>query len=213
VIPGRLVLATKNPDKVAEMRAVLERVLPGVEIVEGLDWVDVAETGTTLEQNAVLKARAVAAATGLPALADDTGLEVAALDGAPGVHTARFAGPSATYAENRNALLAALHGVDDRRARFRTVVALAVEGRVITAAGTVAGVIAVAERGSEGFGYDPIFEVRGRTLAELGTAAKNQFSHRARALQALAHKLLRGDEAPGRDSGGGVPWTQDREAT
>ncbi|OFW63180.1 MAG: non-canonical purine NTP pyrophosphatase, partial [Actinobacteria bacterium RBG_16_67_15] len=144
-------------------------------------WDEVPETGETLEDNAVLKARAVAAATGLAALADDTGLEVEALGGAPGVNTARYAGPAATYAENRVALLAALAGVSDRRARFRTVVALAWNGVVITAAGSVGGTIALAERGSGGFGYDPIFEVDGRTLSELGTAAKNTFSHRARA--------------------------------
>ena len=203
--PGRIVLATKNPDKEFEMRAVLARVLPAVEIVSGLTWDEVPETGETLEDNAVLKARAVAAATGLAALADDTGLEVEALGGAPGVNTARYAGPAATYAENRVALLAALAGVSDRRARFRTVVALAWNGVVITAAGSVAGSIALAERGSGGFGYDPIFEVDGRTLSELGTAAKNTFSHRARALEALARLLVLGDEAPGRTDGGGVP--------
>lgn len=203
--PGRIVLATKNPDKEAEMRAVLGRVLPDVEIVTGLEWEDVPETGETLEDNAVLKARAVAAATGLAALADDTGLEVEALGGAPGVHTARFAGPTATYAENRVALLAALAGVSDRRARFRTVVALAWNGTVITAAGSVAGAIALAERGSGGFGYDPLFEIAGRTLSEHGTAAKNTFSHRARALEALAGLLRRWDEGPGRTTGRGVP--------
>ena len=203
--PGRIVLATKNPDKEFEMRAVLARVLPAVEIVSGLTWDEVPETGETLEDNAVLKARAVAAATGLAALADDTGLEVEALGGAPGVNTARYAGPAATYAENRVALLAALAGVSDRRARFRTVVALAWNGVVITAAGSVGGTIALAERGSGGFGYDPIFEVDGRTLSELGTAAKNTFSHRARALEALARLLVLGDEAPGRMDGGGVP--------
>lgn len=202
--PGRIVLATKNPDKEAEMRAVLARVLPGVAIVSGLDWDDVPETGDTLEDNAVLKARAVAAATGVAALADDTGLEVEALNGAPGVRTARYAGPTATYAQNRAALLAALQGVTDRRARFRTVVALAWNGTVVTAAGSVAGTIAPEERGSGGFGYDPLFEIDGRTLSELGTAAKNTMSHRAQALQALARLLARWDEGPGRAPGGGV---------
>lgn len=185
----RLVLATKNPDKAGEMRSVLLRVIPGIEVVDGLDWDDVAETGATLEENAVLKARAVSSATGLPALADDTGLEVDALDGAPGVRTARFAGPAATYAENRAALLAALSEVVDRRARFRTVVALADADTLVTASGTVEGSIALSERGGGGFGYDPIFEVEGRTLAEMGVAEKNTLSHRARALEALARKL------------------------
>ena len=187
--PHRLVVATKNPDKAGEMRSVLLRVLPGIEFVESLGWEDVAETGESLKDNAVLKARAVSAATGLPALADDTGLEVDALGGAPGVHTARFAGPAATYAENRALLLAALRGVVDRRARFRTVVALADGDTMVTASGAVEGSIALSERGSGGFGYDPIFEVGGRTLAEMGVVEKNTLSHRARALEALARKL------------------------
>ncbi len=186
-LPRRLVAATKNPDKAREVRAVLAVVAPGVELVEGLEWPDVEESGDTLEENALLKARAVAAATGLPALADDTGLEVAALGGAPGVHTARYAGPGAGYAANRRALLAALEGVADRRARFRTVVALVVPGGgEVLAEGVLEGRITSEERGSGGFGYDPVFEVEGRTLAELGEDHKNRISHRARALAALA---------------------------
>lgn len=189
MIPARLVIATKNPDKAAEMVAVVAGLWPGVEIVTGAEWEDVAETGDTLEQNAVLKAAAVAEATGLPALADDTGLEVVALGGLPGVRTARFAGPTATYAENRRALLAAMHGVGDRRASFRTVVALVDGARTTTAEGRLDGTIATEERGSGGFGYDPVFVVGDHTLAQLGTAAKNQLSHRARALEALARSL------------------------
>ena len=186
-LPSRLVVATKNADKVREVRAVLAEVAPGVELVEGLDWPDVEESGGTLEANALLKARAAAAATGIASLADDTGLEVAALDGAPGVHTARFAGPEASYAANRRALLAALEGVADRRARFRTVVALVLpSGEFETAEGVLAGFITTTERGVGGFGYDPIFEVEGRTLAELSEWEKNRISHRARALRALA---------------------------
>ncbi len=191
-LPCRLVAATKNPDKAREVQAVLAAVAPGVELVAGLDWPDVEESGGTLEENALLKARAVAAATGLPALADDTGLEVAALGGAPGVHTARYAGPGAGYAANRRALLAALEGVSDRRACFRTVVALVVPGGgEVLAEGVLAGQITLAERGSGGFGYDPIFEVEGQTLAELGEGYKNRISHRARALAALAAGLTR----------------------
>jgi len=186
-LPHRLVAATKNPDKAREVRAVLAVVAPEVELVEGLGWPDVEESGGTLEENALLKARAVAAATGLPALADDTGLEVAALGGAPGVHTARYAGPGAGYAANRRALLAALEGVADRRARFRTVVALVVPGGgEVMAEGVLEGRITTGERGSGGFGYDPVFEVEGRTLAEMGEDHKNRISHRARALAALA---------------------------
>jgi len=186
-LPHRLVLATKNLDKVREVRAVLAVVAPGVELAEGVGWPDVEESGATLEENARLKARAVAAATGLPALADDTGLEVAALDGAPGVRTARFAGPSAGYAANRAALLAALAGAADRRARFRTVVALVTPGgEEVLAEGVLEGRITTAERGDGGFGYDPIFEVEGQTLAEMSEDHKNRISHRARALAALA---------------------------
>ncbi|MFH1331383.1 MAG: RdgB/HAM1 family non-canonical purine NTP pyrophosphatase [Actinomycetota bacterium] len=186
-LPRRLVAATKNADKVREVRAVLALVAPGVELVEGADWPDVEESGDTLAKNALLKARAVAAATGLPALADDTGLEVVALGGAPGVLTARYAGPEAGYAANRRALLAALEGVADRRACFRTVVALVVPGgEEVLAEGVLEGQITTAERGSGGFGYDSVFEVAGQTLAEMGEDAKNRISHRARALYALA---------------------------
>ena len=191
-LPARLVVATKNADKVREVRAVLAETAPQVRVAEGLDWPDVAETGETLEENALLKARAAAAATGLPALADDTGLEVEALGGAPGVHTARFAGllsggPGSVYAANRAALLAALGGVHDRRARFRTVVALVTpDGDERLAEGVLEGLITTAERGSAGFGYDPIFEVEGTTLAEMSEGEKNRISHRARALRALA---------------------------
>lgn len=186
----RLVLATKNPDKLAEMEAVL--VASGLvgEIVKGLSWPDVQESGETLEENAALKARAVVEATGLPAIADDTGLEVAALNNAPGVHTARLAGPDATYQENVARLLHLLDGVDDRSARFRTVVALAFpDGAEITAEGSIDGRITTERRGSAGFGYDPVFEVEGRTLAEMGTGEKNKISHRSRALQALIRQL------------------------
>jgi len=198
-LPPRLVVATKNADKVREVRAVLAEAAPQVHVAEGLDWPDVAETGVTLEENALLKARASAAATGLPALADDTGLEVGALGGAPGVHTARYAGllsgdPGSVYAANRAALLAALRGVSDRRARFRTVVALVTpDGDERLAEGVLEGLITTAERGSAGFGYDPVFEVDGTTLAEMTEGEKNRISHRARALRTLAA----GERRPG----------------
>ena len=186
----KVVVATKNPDKAVEVVAVLARVLPDIELAGDLAWPDVPETGETLEENAVIKARAVAAHTGHPAVADDTGLEVDALGGAPGVHTARYAGEGATYADNRAALLAALAGVVDRAARFRTVVAFADPGgRLVTAEGVLEGRIAEEERGNGGFGYDPVFDVDGRTLAEVGEAEKNRISHRARALEALADRL------------------------
>ncbi|HUG74402.1 MAG TPA: RdgB/HAM1 family non-canonical purine NTP pyrophosphatase [Acidimicrobiia bacterium] len=190
----RFVLATKNPYKVEEMTAILARLLPQAEIVGGLDWPEVDETGTTLEDNARLKARAVSSATGLAALADDTGLEVDALDGAPGVYAARFAGADGDHAANRDLLLRRLEGVDDRRARFRTVMLLAhPDGSEIAAEGVLEGTITSEERGQRGFGYDPLFAVEGRTLAEMTDDEKNALSHRFAALEALAVAL--GDRA------------------
>jgi XTP/dITP diphosphohydrolase len=186
----RLVVGSKNPDKVAEIESVLEETRLDVLIARGLDWPDIEETGETLEANALLKARMVAAATGLPALADDTGLEVAALDGAPGVRTARYSGPNATYAANVALLLVDLEHEADRRAIFRTVVALArPDGVEITAEGVLEGHIARTPRGNSGFGYDPVFEVDGLTLAEMSPEQKNLLSHRARALRSLARML------------------------
>lgn len=184
----RAVLATKNPDKRVELAEVLAPY--AIELVDGFSWPDVPETEPTLEGNAVLKARAVAAATGLPAIADDTGLEVVALDGAPGVTTARFAGPNASYADNVAALLGALEGVADRRAAFRTAVAVVEpSGEELVVEGRLEGRITTAPRGQGGFGYDPVFEVDGVTLAEMAPSEKHAVSHRGRALAALAEAL------------------------
>jgi len=185
----RYVLATANPDKAREIVAVLA----GMDLkLRPTDIPDVDETGDTLEANARLKADAIVAATGEPAIADDTGLEVAALGGAPGVHTARFAGPNATYAENVHKLLTELDGVADRRARFITVaLARFPDGREVMATGVVDGTIAPERRGLGGFGYDPVFvadEGDGRTFAEMG-AEKHDISHRGRAFRELADKL------------------------
>jgi len=185
VIP-RLVVASKNPDKISEIEEILDSTGLASEIVRGLVWDDVEETGATLEDNALLKARSVVEATGLPVLADDTGLEVSALNGAPGVHTARFAGEDARYEDNVAKLIEALAGHEDRSARFRTVVALAFpDGVEIVVDGVLDGVITEQPRGQGGFGYDPVFEVEGRTLAEMGVEEKNSLSHRARAIHAL----------------------------
>jgi len=189
----RLVVASKNQDKVREMEAVLLGLGLVGEIVTDLRWPDVEETESTLEGNALLKARAVAAATGLPALADDTGLEVDALGGAPGVRSARYAGESASYADNVRALLDRLSGERHRSARFRTVLALVIpDGHEIVAEGVLEGTIIDEPRGDSGFGYDPVFDVDGRTLAELDAGEKNAISHRGRALRALAQKLRTG---------------------
>lgn len=187
-----VVVATKNPDKIPEIEAVLAAELPDLVIVRGLEWPDIEETGSTLEANALLKARAVTKATGYAAIGDDTGLEVDALGGAPGVRTARFAGPEASYSENRVALLEALLGTADRSARFRTAAAFVdPQGVEIVVSGELTGAITREERGHGGFGYDPVFEVGESTLAEMGREAKNLISHRARALVGLATVIRR----------------------
>ncbi len=186
----RAVVASKNPDKIAELETLLARHGLVREVVRGLEWPDVVEDAPTLAGNALLKARQVARSTGLPSIADDTGLEVDALGGAPGVHTARYSGPDATYQSNVDALLQALRGVEDRTARFRTVVvAILEDGTEVVAEGELIGQITRSRRGSAGFGYDPVFGVGGRTLAEMGPQEKDRVSHRARAIQALADAL------------------------
>jgi XTP/dITP diphosphohydrolase len=190
----RLVLATGNLHKVEEIAPLLAGT--GVEpVAVGRlvgDW-DVEETGGTLEENALLKARTAVRATGLPAVADDTGLFVAALDGAPGVRSSRYAGPGCTYADNRRKLLAALADVEDgeRRARFRSVAVLACpDGSHRAFEGVLEGSIGRLERGTGGFGYDPVFVLpEGGTLAELSLEAKNRVSHRGAAFVALAEWL------------------------
>jgi len=189
-----LVVASANPDKSEEIRAILGAARPDVELRPRPAGVpDVDETGETLEDNARLKARALCEVTGLPAVADDTGLEVVALGGAPGVRTARFAGPHATYADNVARMLEVMDGVADRRARFRTVALVRwPDGRELCAEGALDGVITSAARGDAGFGYDPVFAPvggDGRTFAELGPETKHRMSHRALAFRALAAKL------------------------
>ncbi len=189
-VPRRVVVASKNPDKIREVEAVLARMEHPWEIVRGMEWPDVDETEPTLEGNALLKAVAVSEATGLPALADDTGLEVDALDGAPGVHSARFAGPDASYEANVDRLLADMDGVPDRSARFRTAIAFVVPGSdPLIVDGLIEGMITSGPRGDRGFGYDPVFAVGDRTYGEMTDDEKNEISHRARALRALAVAL------------------------
>ena len=192
----RFVLATANLDKAREIEQVLQDAGADVELVARPDSVpDVEETGITLEDNARLKAVALCEATGEPAIADDTGLEVAALGGAPGVRSARFAGPDASYADNVALLLERLEGVEPgrRTARFATVaVAHWPDDREVAAFGDVEGVIAATPRGTNGFGYDPVFvpiEGDGRTFAEMTAAEKHALSHRGRAFRTLADGL------------------------
>lgn len=190
--PHGVVIASKNPDKIAEIEAVLAGLDPPVVVIPGHVWEDVDETEETLEANALIKARAVAAATGHAAVADDTGLEVDALGGAPGVRSARYAGEDATYADNVALLLSNLEGITDRSARFRTAIALSTPGGdSLVVEGAIEGHITNAPRGEGGFGYDPVFEVEDRTFAEMGVEEKNGISHRARALRALADALNR----------------------
>ncbi len=187
-------LATANAHKSEEMRAVLAEL--GVELLARPEGVgDVEEGESTLEGNALLKARALVAATGLAAIADDTGLFVEALEGRPGVHSARYAREGATYDENVSKLLHELADVPAPRrgATFRTVIAVAYpSGETRCVEGVLEGRITVARRGENGFGYDPVFAPTsggGRTLAELSTPEKNATSHRARALRALLAAL------------------------
>jgi XTP/dITP diphosphohydrolase len=186
----RFVLASANPDKAREIAEILSRhdLEP-----RPAGMPDVDETGTTLEENARLKAVALVEATGLAAVADDTGLEVMALGGAPGVYSARYAGEGATYADNVAKLVAALDGVADRRARFRTVaLARFPDGSEVVAEGVVDGTIVAVPSGDAGFGYDPVFapdEGDGRTFAEMSAAEKHAVSHRGRAFRALDARL------------------------
>jgi len=187
------VLATANPHKAAEMRSLLaSSEVTVLERPAGIT--DVDETEDTLEGNAILKARALTVATGLPAVADDTGLFVDALGGRPGVWSARYAGEGATYAQNVVKLLDEMRDVLDaeRGASFRTVIAVAYpDGDVLCVEGELRGTIAREARGTGGFGYDPVFVVDGdgRTLAEMSANEKNNLSHRARALRALVIAL------------------------
>lgn len=191
----KVVVASFNRGK----RRELEELLASLkwELVSLADWPEAAapeESGATLLENARIKARSGLAISGLPAIADDTGLEVDALGGRPGIHSARWAGPDATDADNVRRLLAELATVpaERRGARFRTVcVACFPDGSECTAEGVLEGRIVERPRGANGFGYDPVFEASGlgRTLAELTPAEKNQFSHRARAIRELQRRL------------------------
>ncbi|MFB9067095.1 RdgB/HAM1 family non-canonical purine NTP pyrophosphatase [Pseudofulvimonas gallinarii] len=192
----RVVVATGNPGKLAELRDLLGDA--GLELVaqSELGIAEVDETGTTFVENAIIKARHAARAAGLPALADDSGLLVDALGGAPGLYSARYAGPRATAADNIARLLQALEGVpDDRRAaRFHACIVLLRHGEdpvPLIAEGTWPGRILQAPRGAGGFGYDPVFfdPAQDASAAELAEALKNRISHRGRAVAALRERL------------------------
>ena len=187
----RVVCASANPHKVAEIYDLVGGVIDLEPRPKDLS--DVAETETTLIGNARLKAIAVGRATNQPALADDTGLEVDALNGQPGVFTARFAGPGATDEQNRRKLLDALNQNSNRSARFRTVILLLwPDGKEIICEGVCEGSIAPEQRGDRGFGYDSVFVPAagdGRTFAQMSVEEKHQYSHRAIAFRLLAKRL------------------------
>ena len=187
-----LIMATNNEHKLREVRQILGEQF----IVKGLSDIgcheDIPETGDTFESNAREKARYVHEHYGVDCFADDSGLEVDALGGAPGVHTARYAGQDHNTEANTDKLLRELKENFNRHARFRTVIALIIEKEVHFFDGVVVGEISTERRGTDGFGYDPVFipEDTGKTFAELGVAVKNQISHRARAVKKLVAYLL-----------------------
>jgi len=194
--PFDIVLATANPYKAAEIGEIFGHFI-GLDLnllARPVEIPEVEETGTTLVENARLKAAAITRATKKMSVADDTGLFVDALDGAPGVHSARYAGDGATDRDNVERLLVEMDGVENRRATFRTVaLAISADGGELVAMGEVHGTIAVAARGNHGFGYDPVFipdELAGQTFAELETDEKHTLSHRGRAFRALAAMIL-----------------------
>jgi XTP/dITP diphosphohydrolase len=184
----KLLLATRNADKVKEIQEFFRYLriqILSVNDIKGLP--DIEEDQPTLAGNAIKKATVLSQQTGLPALADDTGLEVEALGARPGVMSSRFAGPSATYDDNIDKLLRELEGIPEkhRKARFRTVIAFAEHDKVETVEGVCDGVILTAKRGDGGFGYDPVFYVpeRKKTFAEMSLKEKNEISHRGTALK------------------------------
>ena len=190
----KLIFATNNAHKLGEVQALLGDAFTLVTLRECGITEDIPETADTLEGNALQKARYVYEKTGLDCFADDTGLEVDALGGAPGVHSARYATDGHDFAANNRLLLKNLEGITDRTASFRTVIALILDGVEYTFEGRVEGTIATAESGSEGFGYDPLFVPSGEiiTFAQMSAEAKNAISHRGRAVAKLVNFLKDG---------------------
>lgn len=182
-----LVFATGNPNKLKEVRALIghKYTLKGLEDIGCTE--DIPETSDTIAGNALLKARYVREHYQLDCFSEDTGLEVDALDGAPGIYSARFAGPQKNADDNMDLLLQKLAGKDNRQAQFRTVVALILEGQEYTFEGIIRGRIATKRRGEQGFGYDPLFIPDGYTqsFAQMDQQVKNEMSHRGRAIRKL----------------------------
>ncbi len=193
VLMKSIVLATHNRDKIREFKSKLGSSIELKTLEDYPDLPDVIEDGDTLEYNAFKKAREIHEYTGLPTVADDTGLEVDALNGAPGVYSSRFAGEDVTYQDNVLKLLKELKGIktEHRSARFRTKIAFVDTNESWCVEGSVEGRILEEQRGEDGFGYDPVFyyEQLGKTFSELDLKAKNKISHRAKAIEAFIGKM------------------------
>ena len=190
----QIVIATRNEDKFREISEILgDSIVEVLPLTDFKDAPEVDETGETLEENALLKAKSASKATGLPAIADDTGLLVDAIDGEPGVRSSRFAGENATYEDNRNLLLSKLEGIpeESRTAKFVCIATLVDGVNSITTKGEVKGIITDLPRGSNGFGYDPIFqsEHSEKTFGELSADEKRAFSHRQKAFSEMLRIL------------------------
>lgn len=191
-----IIAATKNKHKLEEIQKILDDYNTQLQSIEeaGYDHIDIIEDGTTFEENSMKKAETIMQLSGKPAIADDSGLEVKALNGRPGVFSARYAGENATDQENNKKLLLELDGVEDRKAKFVSVISLAFpNGKRISVRGECNGTIGYEPKGNNGFGYDPLFIVDGnnKSFAELESDIKNSISHRAHALQKLKEVLDR----------------------
>jgi XTP/dITP diphosphohydrolase len=186
-----ILFASNNAHKVDEVRAALPSQFTIRSLREVMGDVDIPETGVTLQENAAIKARFLFAETGMNCFADDTGLEITALNGAPGVYSARYAGEGCTFEDNMNKVLANLEGETNRSARFRTVICLILEGKEYFFEGEIKGEILTSRVGEHGFGYDPIFKPEGYqlTFAQMTVDQKNTISHRGLAVQKLVEFL------------------------
>lgn len=186
--PRKLVFSTNNEHKLEEVKAILEPYYQILSLKDIGDDTDIPETGETLEDNALIKANYLWDTYHTNCFADDTGLEVEALNNAPGVYSARYAGEQKSSTDNVAKLLKELEGKENRNAQFRTVIALIIDGKKYVFEGKIKGVITTSARGNSGFGYDPVFQPEGydKTFAELTFADKNEISHRARAVEQLA---------------------------
>src|SRR5690606_28233130 len=189
-----IVFATNNKHKLDEVRKIADTKLKILSLSDINCHEEIEETGLTLEANALIKASYVKSHYGYDCFADDTGLEVEALDGLPGVYSSRYAGEACNPVDNMNKLLSVLKGIDNRKARFRTVIALLINKDEHYFEGVINGEITLNERGKTGFGYDPIFQPAGynETFAELGGNIKNSISHRALAIKKLMSFLMKG---------------------